>query len=66
MLGGVLISAGFALDAIFCVLVALGLLGVVLTMLVPMTRAVRELGKTRIKPASSATIQVTAVESTER
>lgn len=56
MLGGVLISAGFALDAIFYVLAALGLLGVVLTMLVPMTRAAREPGRTRITPASSATI----------
>jgi AAHS family benzoate transporter-like MFS transporter len=56
MLGGVLISAGFALDAIFYVLAALGLLGVVLTMLVPMSRAAREPGRTRITPASSASI----------
>jgi len=34
MLGGVLISARFALDSIFYVLAALGLLVVVLTMMV--------------------------------
>lgn len=39
MLGSTLIGAGFALDSIFHVLAALGLLGVLLTLLVPMARA---------------------------
>jgi predicted lipid-binding transport protein (Tim44 family) len=39
MLGGTLIGAGFKLDSIFYVLARLGLLGVMLTLLVPMARA---------------------------
>jgi AAHS family benzoate transporter-like MFS transporter len=38
MLGSYLIGAGFALDAIFYVLAGLGVLGVLLTLLVPMAR----------------------------
>jgi AAHS family benzoate transporter-like MFS transporter len=38
VLGSTMIGAGLALDAIFYVLAGLGLLGVVLTMLVPMSR----------------------------
>lgn len=41
MLGGLLISAGFALDSIFYVLAGLGLLGVLLTLLVPTARGSR-------------------------
>ena len=39
MLGSTLIGAGFKLDSIFYVLAALGLLGMMLTLLVPMARA---------------------------
>jgi AAHS family benzoate transporter-like MFS transporter len=39
MLGSTLIGAGFQLDSIFYVLAGLGLLGVMLTLLVPMARA---------------------------
>jgi MFS transporter, AAHS family, benzoate transport protein len=39
MLGSTLIGAGFELDSIFYVLAALGLLGMMLTLLVPMARA---------------------------
>jgi len=39
MLGSAMIGAGLQLDAIFYVLAGLGLLGVVLTLLVPMARA---------------------------
>jgi AAHS family benzoate transporter-like MFS transporter len=55
MLGGLLISAGFALDSIFYVLAGLGLLGVLLTLLVPIARGSRikvkppaELGKVAV------------------
>jgi AAHS family benzoate transporter-like MFS transporter len=61
MLGGVLIGAGFALDAIFHVLAALGLLGALLTLLVPLARGHRELDTTRIAPAQkTASGQVAA------
>jgi AAHS family benzoate transporter-like MFS transporter len=39
MLGSTMIGAGFALDSIFYVLAGLGVLGVLLTLLVPMARA---------------------------
>jgi AAHS family benzoate transporter-like MFS transporter len=55
MLGGVLIGAGFALDAIFYVLAALGLLGALLTMMVPLARGHPELDTTRIAPAQKTT-----------
>jgi AAHS family benzoate transporter-like MFS transporter len=51
MLGGVLIGAGFALDAIFYVLAALGLMGALLTLLVPLARGHRVLHDSRIAPA---------------
>ncbi|MBT9474594.1 MFS transporter [Polaromonas sp.] len=51
MLGGVLIGAGFALDSIFYVLAALGLMGALLTLLVPLARSHRVLHATRIAPA---------------
>lgn len=50
MLGGVLIGAGFALDSIFYVLAAIGLMGAVLTLLVPLARGHRVLHTTRIEP----------------
>ena len=46
--GGFLISGGFELNAIFYVLAGLGLLGLLLTLLVPTGR--RELHSTLIEP----------------
>jgi AAHS family benzoate transporter-like MFS transporter len=54
MLGGLLIGAGLALDSIFYALAGLGLLGVVLTLLVPIARGSRELRTTRIEPTLKA------------
>jgi len=54
MLGGVLIGAGLALDSIFYVLAGLGLLGVLLTLLVPIVRRRLELRTTRIEPTPKA------------
>ena len=54
MLGGVLISAGFALDSIFYVLAGLGLLGGLLTLLVPIVRNHLELRTTRLEPTPKA------------
>jgi AAHS family benzoate transporter-like MFS transporter len=42
LLGGFLISGGFALNSIFYVLAGLAVLGVILTLVVPMTRRLRE------------------------
>ena len=50
LLGGFLVGAGLALDSIFYVLAALGLLGLVLTLLVPVARHPRELRSTLIEP----------------
>ena len=50
MLGSTMIGAGFALDSIFYVLAGLGMLGVLLTLLVPMARAQTEQRKTGIEP----------------
>jgi MFS transporter, AAHS family, benzoate transport protein len=49
LLGGFLVGAGFALDSIFFVLAALALLGLLLTLLVPVRRS-RELHSTVIEP----------------
>ncbi len=49
-----MISAGLALDSIFNVLAGLGLLGVFLTLLVPITHRTRELHTTRIEPTTNA------------
>ena len=49
LLGGFLVGAGFALDSIFYVLAGLALLGLVLTLLVPI-RSPRELHSTVIEP----------------
>jgi MFS transporter, AAHS family, benzoate transport protein len=43
LLGGFLIGGGYALDSIFYILAGLGLLGVLLTLLVPVVRGRREL-----------------------
>jgi MFS transporter, AAHS family, benzoate transport protein len=50
MLGGLLIGAGFALDPIFYVLASLGVLGVVLTLLVPIARGQLARRTMRIEP----------------
>lgn len=51
MLGSTMIGAGFALDSIFYVLAGLGLVGVLLTLLVPMARAQIEQRNTGIASA---------------
>jgi AAHS family benzoate transporter-like MFS transporter len=52
LLGGFLIASGLALNSIFYVLAALGVLGLVLTLLVPVARTSRELRPVRIEPTS--------------
>ena len=54
LLGGLLIRSGLALDSIFYVLAAIGVLGVVLTVLVPTARGPRELHSTSIEPSIPA------------
>jgi AAHS family benzoate transporter-like MFS transporter len=51
MLGSSMIGAGCALDSIFYVLAGLGVLGVLLTLLVPMARAQLEQRRSGIEPA---------------
>ena len=58
LLGGFLVGAGLALDSIFYVLAALGLLGLVLTLLVPVARRPRELRSTLIEPLAAAAAPV--------
>ncbi len=55
LLGGFLIGSGFALDSIFYILTGLALLGMLLTLLVPMARAQLEHRKTGIAPAPTTT-----------
>jgi AAHS family benzoate transporter-like MFS transporter len=50
LLGGFLVGAGLALDSIFYVLAGLGVVGLVLTLLVPATRGAREVTTTRVEP----------------
>lgn len=50
LLGGFLIGGGFALDSIFYILAGLGLLGVLLTLLVPIARRPRALRARPIEP----------------
>jgi len=50
LLGGFLISGGFALNSIFYVLAGLAILGVVLTLIVPMARRQRDLSQRLDKP----------------
>jgi MFS transporter, AAHS family, benzoate transport protein len=52
LLGGFLISGGFALNSIFYVLAGLAVLGVMLTLIVPMARRLREPSQ-RLDAASS-------------
>src|SRR6266581_2416921 len=54
LLGGFLIGGGFALDSIFYVLAGLGLLGVMLTLLVPIAGRTLELHTMRIEPTPQA------------
>ena len=54
MSGGFLIGGGFALNSIFYVLAGLGLLGVMLTLLVPIARRTLELHTMRIEPTPQA------------
>jgi len=58
MLGSFLISASIALDSIFYVLAGLGILGIVLTLLVPMSRSAHEVHSTRIEPKSKGAAAV--------
>lgn len=51
MLGSSMIGAGFALDSIFYVLAGLGVLGVLLTLLVPMARSQIEQRRASSEPA---------------
>jgi AAHS family benzoate transporter-like MFS transporter len=53
MLGGYLAGGGFALSTIFYILAGLGVLGALLTLLVPAARAALELHPTRIEPSSA-------------
>ena len=54
LLGGFLVGAGLALNSIFYILAALGLLGLVLTLLVPMGHRPQEPRSTGIEPAPPA------------
>jgi len=51
LLGGLLISAGLALNSIFYVLAIIGIVGVILTLIVPRARGPRELNLTSIEPS---------------
>lgn len=53
LLGGFLISGGFALNSIFYILAGLAILGVILTLVVPMARRQREPSQ-RLLPAAGA------------
>jgi AAHS family benzoate transporter-like MFS transporter len=52
-LGGILVAAGLALNAIFYILAAIAVLGVILTLLVP-PRRTPELHSTPIEPSRPA------------
>ena len=56
LLGGFMIGGGFALNSIFYVLAGLGVLGILLTLLVPISRAPRELRSTLIEPTNKAAL----------
>ena len=58
MLGSTMIGAGFALDAIFYVLAGLGMLGMLLTLLVPMARAQIEQHRSGVAPAPAGGLAV--------
>jgi AAHS family benzoate transporter-like MFS transporter len=52
LLGGLLIAAGFALNSIFYILAAIALLGMILTLLVPVRRT-RDVQATSIEPSDT-------------
>jgi len=54
LLGGFLIGAGLALDSIFYVLAGIGVLGLLLTLLVPVADSPRDLHSTLIEPTPRA------------
>jgi AAHS family benzoate transporter-like MFS transporter len=60
LLGGLLVGAGLALNSIFYILAGLGLLGLVLTLLVPVAHRPRELRATIIEPTPSVAAQPAA------
>lgn len=53
MLGSLLIGAGFKLNSIFYVLASLGAIGILLTLMVPMSRSSYELHAVDNKPKNS-------------
>ena len=54
LLGGLLISLGLALDSIFYILAGIGVLGALLTLVVPAPRGALELHSTAIEPTLKA------------
>jgi MFS transporter, AAHS family, benzoate transport protein len=56
VIGGLLIGAGLSTNAIFYVLAGLGVLGVLLTLLVPHRQGPRELHSTPIEPSATVTL----------
>jgi Arabinose efflux permease len=53
LVGGLLVASGLALNSIFYVLAGLGILGMLLTLLVPISRQARDLHPTQIEPTGS-------------
>jgi MFS transporter, AAHS family, benzoate transport protein len=66
MLGSLLISTGLELDAIFYVLAAIGLLGVLLTLLVPISRSSHEVKSILIEPTHKPATAQAAVAASAR
>ncbi len=62
MLGSVLISTGLELNSIFYVLGGIGLLGILLTLLVPMSRSSQEVQRIRIEPSDNASTRRAATK----
>jgi AAHS family benzoate transporter-like MFS transporter len=62
MLGSVLISTGLELNSIFYVLGGIGLLGILLTLLVPMSRSSQEVQRIRIEPTDNASTRRVATK----
>jgi MFS transporter, AAHS family, benzoate transport protein len=58
LLGGFLISAGLALNSIFYVLAGLGVVGLVITLLVPVARRPHDVTTTKIEPTASERARV--------
>jgi len=61
LLGGFLIGGGFALNAIFHVLAALALMGLILTLLVPMARARRGCTAIVAEPSTPTAVDAAAI-----